>query len=268
MTHEIAQLMEQAWSSFEEVCAQLEPGEWGLPTDCPGWSVKDQLAHICGLESGLLGRPQPGGDPVTAPHVRNEVGAINEREILARRTRSIDQLLDELRDTTVERGKVLASWTDEEWNEDAQGVMGVAPRTRIIGIRVVDVFTHEQDIRVATGRPGHLNGDVARFVYAQMASAMPYAVAKRARAADGVTVVFAITAPGETFAVEMQGGRGVRLDAEPSEPSVRVETDFEAFLRLTGGRWSPQRLIQEGRLQVTGDRDLAERVLTGMNITP
>jgi uncharacterized protein (TIGR03083 family) len=267
MSHEMAQLMEQAWSSFEEVCAQLDPGEWELPTDCPGWTVKDQLAHVCGIESSALGRPQPG-DPVQAPHVKNELGAINEREILARRNRSVDELLDELRDATAERGKVLASWTHEEWNEDAQGVLGVMPRTRIIGMRIFDVFTHEQDIRVATGRAGHLNGDVARFAYTQMAGSMGFAVAKRAQAEDGQSVHFAIAPPGETFAIEMQGRRGVRLDAVPPEPTVRLATDFEVFLRLTAGRWSPQRVIEEGRLQVAGDTDLAERVLTGMNITP
>lgn len=266
MAHEFAQLMEQAWSSFEEVCTQLDPGEWELPTDCPGWTVKDQLAHVCGIESGSLGRPQPG-DPVQAPHVKNELGAINEREILARRSRSADELLAELRDTTAERGKVLASWTDEKWNEEAQGVLGVMPRARIIGMRIFDVFTHEQDIRVATGRPGHLNGDVARFAYTQMAGSMGFAVGKRAQAADGQSVVFAIAPPGETFAVEMQGRRGVRLDRPVEEPTVRIATDFEAFLRLTAGRWSPQRLIHEGRLEVTGDDDLADRVLTGMNIT-
>lgn len=267
MAHEFAQLMEQAWSSFEEVCAQLDPAEWELPTDCPGWTVKDQLAHVCGTESGMLGRPQPG-DPVRGPYVRNELGAVNEREVLARRNRSVDELLDELRDATVERGKVLASWTDEEWNGDAQGPLGVAPRTRIIGTRVFDVFTHEQDIRVATGRGGHLNGDVARFAYAQMAGSMGFAVGKRAQAADGQSVVFAIAPPGETFAIQMQGGRGVRVEEPPPEPTVRFTTDFEAFLRLTGGRWSPQRLIEEHRLTVEGDRDLADRVLAGMNITP
>jgi uncharacterized protein (TIGR03083 family) len=264
---EFAELMEQAWSSFEEVCAQLEPGDWLRPTDCPGWTVRDQLAHICGVEASLLGRPTPG-DPVQAPHVRNEMGAINEREVLARRNRSIEELLDELRDVTAERGKILASWTDEEWNEDAQGVLGVAPRTRIIGARVIDVFTHEQDIRVATGRAGHLGGDVARFVYGQMEGSMGFAVAKRAQAGDGQSVLFEIAPPGKTFAVSMQNGRGVRLDRAPDEPTVGVATDFEAFLRLTAGRWSPQRLIEEARLHVSGDRDVADRVLAGMNVTP
>ena len=266
MAHELAELMEQAWSSFEEVCTQLEPAEWELPTDCPGWTVKDQLAHICGVESSLLGRPEPG-DPVQAEHVRNEMGAVNEREILARRSRSVDELLDELRDATAERGKVLASWTEEEWNEDAQGAFGVSSRTWIIGTRVVDVFTHEQDIRVATARPGHLNGDVARFVYGRMAGAMGFVVGKRAKGADGQSVVFAIGPPGDTFAIEMQGARGVRVDASP-DPSASIAADVETFLRLTAGRWSPKRVIDEGRLTIEGDHDLAGRVVAGMNITP
>jgi uncharacterized protein (TIGR03083 family) len=238
----------------------------GTADRLPGWSVKDQLAHICGIESALLGRPEPG-DPVQAAHVRNEIGAINEREILARRNRSIDELLDELRDATAERGKVIASWTDEEWNEDAQGVLGVASRTKILGVRIVDVFTHEQDVRVATGRAGHLNGDVARFVFGQMAGSMGFAVGKRAQAADGQSVLFDISPPGESFAIEMQGARGIRVDVT-AQPTVRLATDMEAFLRLTAGRWAPRRLIEDGRLRVDGDPDLADRVLTGMNITP
>lgn len=266
MAHPMAELMEQAWSSFEEVCTQLEPHEWELPTDCPGWTVKDQLAHICGIESSLLGRPHPG-EPVQAPHVRNEMGAVNEREILARRHLSVDELLDELRDATAERGKLLASWSDEEWNDDAPGAMGVMPRTRIIGIRVYDVFTHEQDIRVATARPGHLNGDVARFAFGHMAGTMGYAVGKRAQAADGQSVLFEIAPPGETFAIEMRGKRGERLDGH-ADPTVTLATDLEAYLRVCAGRWSPRRLIEEGRLRVTGDRELADRVLVGMNNTP
>ena len=264
----LAELMEQAWSSLEEVCLQITPEQWSLPTDCPGWTVQDQLAHICALESGLLGRPLAPGGPVRAEHVRNEMGAINEREILYRRERSPEQLLDELRDVTAERGRILSSWTEAEWEEEAQGVLGAAPRTRIVGIRIVDVFTHEQDIRVATGNPGHLAGDVARFVFGQMAGSMPFVLAKRAQAGSGDTVVFEVGPPGEAFAVGMRDGRGARLEQPPSEPTVRLSMDGESFLRVTAGRWMPKRLVEEGRLRVEGETDLADRVLAGMIMTP
>jgi len=264
----LAQVMEQAWSSMEEVCLQLAPDDWARPTDCPGWSVKDQLAHICAVESVLLGRPPAPEVPIDAPYVRNEMGQVHERELICRRGRSPEQLLDEYRDVTAERGKVLASWTEEEWNEEAQGVLGVAQRTRIIGIRVVDVFTLEQDIRVATGKPGHMAGDVARFVFGQMAATMPFVLGKRAQASEGESVVFAVGPPGETFAVGTSGGRGARLEQLPADPTVRMDMDGEVFLRLTAGRWSPKRVVEERRLRVSGDKDLADRILAGMIITP
>lgn len=265
MTHDLARLMEQSWSSFEEVASQLEPDEWKLPTDCPAWSVQDQVSHIASIEAVALGRPLAPGDPVQAPHVLNDLGAANEREIEYRRSWTPGEVLDEYRDVTAQRGKVLASWSDEEWESEGKGVLGVMPRSQIISIRIVDVFTHEQDVRVATGHPGHLNGEVARFVYGRMASGMPFAFAKRAQATDGQTVVFEVAPPGETFAIEMKGKRAELVDP-PAQPTLRLAMDFEAFLRLTTGRWSPQRLIEEGRVHVAGDKDLADRMLTGMNI--
>lgn len=266
MTADVRELMEQAWSSFEEVCSQVEGAEWDLPTDCPGWSVKDQLAHIAGIEARLIGREGAPGEPVQAPHVRNPLGAVNEQEIDWRRDRSPQELLDEYREVTGERAKALAGV--EDWSAKAQGVLGEAPMTEIVSVRVLDVFYHEQDIRVAARKPGHMNGEVARFVYERMANAMPFVVGKRAGATDGQTVVFAVGPPGETFAVGMKDARGVRLDDVPADPTVRLETDGESFLRLCGGRWSAARLEEEGRLHVRGDRDLATRVLDNMAVTP
>lgn len=266
--NELGELMEQAWSSMEELCSQLDPRDWALATDCPGWSVKDQLAHICALESRALGRPQPAAGPKKAEHTRNELGEMNEGDLEARRSMSPEELLAEYRDVTSERSKVLASWTDEEWTQEGQGVLGAAPREQIIRIRIVDVFTHEQDIRVATGRPGHMTGGVARLVYEQMAGALGFVLVKRAAADEGQTAVFEIGRPGETIAFGVTGGRGKKLDELPTDPSVRLAMDAETFLRLTGGRWSPERVEQEGRVHIAGDVDLGRRILAGLNVTP
>src|SRR6266542_6957163 len=99
MSEMLARMMEQAWSEMEEVSSQLTPGEWDLPTDCPGWTVKDQVAHVNGTEATRLGRRAPG-DPIQAPHVRNEMGARNEQEIEHRKVRSPDDLLEEYREVT------------------------------------------------------------------------------------------------------------------------------------------------------------------------
>jgi hypothetical protein len=101
-----------------------------------------------------------------------------------------------------------------------------------------------------------------------MASAMPFVVGKRAAPADGQTIVFEIAAPGETFTIGMSGGRAGPLDQMPETPTLRLHMDCETFLRLCGGRWSPQRVEEEGRLHIAGDRDLAERILSSMAVTP
>ena len=44
--------------------------------------------------------------------------------------------------------------------------------------------------------------------------------------------------------------------------------DGEAFLRLGTGRLTVDEAEKGGRLRITGDRDLANRVLTTMNFTP
>jgi uncharacterized protein (TIGR03083 family) len=268
MSKRIGELMEQAWSSMEELCSQLGPNDWGLPTACPGWTVKDQLAHVCSLESRALGRPQPSDGPRRAPHVKNELGELNEGDLEARRPMSPEELLDEFRDVTGERGKVIASWSDQEWTEEGQGVLGKAPRDQIIRIRILDVFTHEQDIRLATDRPGHMNGGVARLVYEQIAGTLGFVLVKRARASEGQTVVFEVGSPGETFAFGVAGGRGTKLEQIPAEPTVRVSMDGEAYLRLGTGRLRPDDAEKAERLRITGDRDLAMRVLSGMNFTP
>ena len=33
--------------------------QWDLATDCPGWTVKDQLSHLIGDRAMLLGEPPP-----------------------------------------------------------------------------------------------------------------------------------------------------------------------------------------------------------------
>src|SRR6202008_3647067 len=137
-------------------------------------------------------------------------------------------------------------------SKDADGLLGTAPMSEVIKIRILDVFYHDQDIRVATGRPGAMDGDVARLVFERVASAMPFVVGKRAAPAEGQTVVFEIGEPGETFTIGMSGGRAGALDGVPDAPTGRLNMDCESSLRLCGGRWTAKRVEEEGRLHVTG----------------
>ena len=49
----------EVWASVVVACEQLDDEQWDRPTDCPGWSVKDNLSHLIGIERMLLGDPSP-----------------------------------------------------------------------------------------------------------------------------------------------------------------------------------------------------------------
>lgn len=258
-------LMDQAWSGVDEICSGLEPDDWARATDCAGWTVKDVLAHVCGTEAWLLGRPRAEGEPLWKPWVRNPMGAMNELEVEARRALEPKIVLDEYRELAAARRAQLAALDEEGWTTPTQTPIGPGTIADFVSIRVMDVFLHEQDVRRAVGKPGHMNGDCARHSFDRLAASLPATVAKRAAAPDGSTVTFDVGAPGRAVTVGAQGGRGSVVDA-PAEPTARLTMDLETFLCLAAGRWTGG--DSKTRVGVSGDRALADAVLAKMNVMP
>jgi uncharacterized protein (TIGR03083 family) len=264
--------LESTWSSLRSVCDELTAQEWLLPTECPGWTVRDQVAHVAALEHKLLGRPEPDSElPADLPHVRNDFGLITERGILARRDLPVDELLVEFDDVTDERLAYLRS-APLDAEALVPGVMGrEMPLVRMLALRVFDCWTHEQDVRRAVGRPGNLDGPAAAVSRDWIVQSLPYVVAKKAAAMPGTTVSFDVDGPltvNATVAVR-DDGRGMLRDAAAAPaaltaPTAHLSTDWETFARLAAGRVEPL----HATVAVDGDRELAERVLAAMPVTP
>ena len=133
-------------------------------------------------------------------------------------------------------------------------------------IRIFDCWVHEQDIRRAVGRPGHLDGPVAEHSVGRIATALPFVVGKKAQAPNGVTVVFAVTgAAGRTLSIGVEGGRARVLDMPPTNPTVRLTMDVETLNCLGCGRWDPGHVLSTGKVQITGDQGLGETIVRQMN---
>ena len=47
--------LEATFLSLSNLGRQLSEEQWKLPTDCPGWSVQDNLSHLVGIEVALSG---------------------------------------------------------------------------------------------------------------------------------------------------------------------------------------------------------------------
>ena len=119
------------------------------------------------------------------------------------------------------------------------------------------------------GCPGHYEGPVSEHSIAYVARAMPFVVGRKARAADGTTVVFEITGvAGRTLAIGMEGERAKPLDQPPALPTVHVTMDVETFACLGCGRWEPRQLLVSGKVRIEGDRALAKTIVTQMNFMP
>ena len=238
----VAELLADVWGSIAELCRGLDDEEWARPTACPGWSVQDQLSHLVGPEAAFLGHPQPKPLAVAPPYVRNEFGNANEAAVAWRRTWPPAEVLAEFVSVTEQRLDDLRALTGEDLDEDSWTPTGPGKYRDLLAIRVFDAWVHEQDIRVAVGRPGHLGGPVAAHALGRCFLAMPYIVGKKAAAPEGAVVDFVVEGPTSgSLRVKVEGGRA-RAAAEPAGgegASVRVVAEFEAFTRLCCGRITP-----------------------------
>ena len=93
----LVDMMEEVWLSITGLCEHFSETEWQTPTDCPGWSVQDQIAHMAGSESRLLGQPEPEHTPSDLSHVKNEAGERNEILVDWRRSWSGPEVLKEFK---------------------------------------------------------------------------------------------------------------------------------------------------------------------------
>ena len=266
---QLVDMMEHVWNSISELCDGLTEEEWKTPTDCPAWSVQDQVSHMSGSESGILGGPDPDHTPADVSHTRSEQGRHNEVIVDYRRSWAGPQVLDEFRENSALRLEFLRSRSDEDFAADMQTPIGPAPMSEFISIRIMDAWVHEQDIRRALDRPGHMDSPAAAHALNRVIRAMPFVAARRAQAADGSTVVLDISGPaGRVISIAVDGGRGRELELASESPTVRVRLDAETFNCLGCGRWDPEEVLQSGKVSIDGDTALGESIVRQMNIMP
>jgi uncharacterized protein (TIGR03083 family) len=264
MALSVVDLQESQLRALDDLCSGLTAQEWATPTDCPGWSVQDNLSHIVGTESTILGRPAPDHQPGEKPWIRNPIGAGNEVHVDFRRSWTPDKVLEEFRDIADERIKSIRALSPEDLAGESWTPIGQGTVADLLAIRVMDMWVHEQDIRRAIGKPGGLDGPIAEHVFGRHATAIPFVVGKKVAPPAGTTVVVEVTGPaGGTIAVATEGKRANRLDEIPDEPTVTLSMDLETFNCLCTGRGDPA--THAKKVTITGDQPLGGRVVEQLN---
>jgi uncharacterized protein (TIGR03083 family) len=261
----VGQLAE-VWGSVVTASEGLTPEQWALPTDCPGWSVRDQISHLISIERSLLGDPAPPALAVWPPYVKNPMGQINEPWIEERRGTPGDEVLAEFEVTAARRLEALRSLPSEQFEVVGWSPIGDVPYRTFMTVRVFDSWAHEQDIRIAINRPGGRGGAGEAVTLDRCFLTVGYTVGKKVAPPEGTTVVFTVTGPlGRQEAVRMQGGRAATLDETPADPTVELTMEQAAFWRLGLGRYTGTEALAAGDVAFAGDVDLGRRIVEAMS---
>ena len=250
--------------------------DFDRPTECPGWTVKDQMSHVVGSEKAFAGVRRAPIDVPDYPHVHNEMGRIVEQDVESRRAIPGQEIVAELAEFHPERMAQLRA-SDADLESVIGGFFG--PETTFgqqLHWRVVDAWCHEQDIRAALDRPGDLDSPAAALFTSDVLDALPRIAARVAGVAPGHAVVLDVTGPvqarGGVRVVTGDDGRpfGEALFSGHDRPAGEEQLDVtsihlttEALTRVAAGR----RTVDEIRYTVTsGDEGIARRVLESLVI--
>lgn len=261
----IVDALNEEWDALVGLAAELAPADWDQPTDLPGWTVKDCYAHIVGTESILLGRAAPDVEvPDDIPHVHNELGRANEAWVIAHRDRSGAEVLAELAEVVTERRSALQAMDQEAFDQPSWTPAGEDTYGRFMRIRVLDQWFHEQDVREAAGRPGHLEGLAPELVLDEMAAALGYVVGKQAGAPPGTSVRFDLKGPMSDTLDVVVSDRARVVDQLSGEPTVTLMLPGATFCRVAGGRRPWDHPWVRSAVTIWGDDDLGRQILSNL----
>ncbi len=257
----------ETWGGLSDVTHELSAGEWSLPTECPGWDVKDQLSHLIGIERSIMGEPEPAWNAPLGEHVKNDFAARNERWIAVRRPFPGPTVRDEFVEVTRTRLAQLEALDEDEWAAVGWSPVGDVPRATFMEVRVFDSWVHEQDARRALDRPGGSGNRASALSLRRVQGAMPFVVGKQAGCVEGTSVRFDVAGPGgdaRSFTVAVEGGRA-RPVGDEVDPTATLSLSSIDFVRLGCGRATAEQVEAAGGVGLRGDAAVGRSVLGAMN---
>jgi uncharacterized protein (TIGR03083 family) len=257
--------LESIWRSVSALGAALDEREWKLPTDLAGWTVQDNLAHLIGTERVLHGLPAAAMPADMGDHVKNPIGQFNEAEVEARRGRSGAEVLAEWDALVERRVETLRTADDGYFAKEMATPTGPGTMADFLHIRVLDCWIHEQDMRRAVGRPGHLDGPAAEHTVDRLLRTVPIVIGKRAATPEGRAVIIDIAGDVHRHVVcEVVDGRAKIVDIPSTEPLATITLDAETFVVLATGRCTAAAVA--ARIDLAGDQSLGQRVVDNLNM--
>jgi uncharacterized protein (TIGR03083 family) len=258
-------MLEQTWHSIIDLCSGLTDEQWKTATDLPGWNVQDNLSHLIGFERALEGLPATDHRANELGHTRNTLGESNEHEVDARRSLPGAAVLAEWQALVEQRLATLRSADDSYFAQPAETPAGPGTMADFLDLRVLDSWSHEQDIRRALGMPGNLASASAEHTIDRLIRTLPIVIGKRAGTGEGDAVAVEITGPvHRSLTYEVIEGRAKPVPSPTNATVATVRMDSDTFATLALGRRTAEHCAD--RITVEGDTALAGRIIGGLNM--
>lgn len=252
----LASAYEQSLQAFVLLGDQFDEAEWQAPTPCPTWSVADIYAHIVGPEKWFAegGSPYEGS---TQEWIDSHVDAY--------RGYPAEALMAELRAVIGVRRQQLAE-AETQPTVFIPLFHAYGPHEIGLRFRLFDLWTHEQDVRVAVKRPGNLATPSARTAQEILISSLPKSIAKTAGAPPGSTVRLTVRGelPFDVAVAVDESGKGAFVPA--GDADLHLTMDWADFARIGAGRGE----VGDHAVEVAGPAaaELGPRVLGALNVAP
>lgn len=255
--------------AIAELVKPLAEGEWNRRTPCPGWSVRDIVSHVIGMECEMLGDPRPIHTlPRDLYHVQSDFARYMEMQVDVRRHHTSPEITSELEYVLIRRARQIRNESRSPETKVRAPLSTEQTLETALNLRAFDLWVHEQDLRATLGQPGNLDSPGALITRDMLLAGLPKVVAKKAGAPANSAVVFDVHGPVEflrTVRVDAEG-RG-SVDGAPSlGPAVTLSLDWETYVRLACGR--VRHTAVADRIKVEGDQELATAILENFAVTP
>ena len=264
-TEQVIAGLDEVWTSILEATDGLKESAWSLPTDCPGWDVSDQVAHIIGVELLLLGEPTPEIEIGERDYLKNDFGVSLEPWIEVRRPLPGKAVRNELAEVAQRRLAALRALDEPAFDAVGWSPIGQVPMRVFMEVRIMDCWVHEQDIRIALGRPGGRFSVGEATALDRADAALGGIIGRGVRAPEGTSVALEITGPqGGRRRLEVVGGRAVWQEGLAA--TVTLTMSQETYVRRFAGRISADEArIAEGT-GLVGDLEIGLAVLEALGV--
>jgi uncharacterized protein (TIGR03083 family) len=257
---QVAALRQAAQSEVAALAAYartLDAAGWDAPTWCPGWTVREIVAHLAEgmdrfgqqVQGGLSG--QPVEFSMTERDARRaQVKALPDAELIDRLERNTAAFYDR-----------LAPLSDDDLARPSVPMAaGITPVLQVAYLRLHEPALHRWDVRIMRDPAATVEPHAAALLSDYVLAGAPR-LAKADALGDSPGVALADTAGegGGPVTLRWQGGQVKVARGIPPTTDVTLRLPIEALIRLIWGRL-PLAALNDGTVRLDGDPAAARRL--------